>query len=170
VCARPTHIKPAQANATRAKLTSYPTHRSFEAFPEETLLGSKAFFKAIRKAPFEKCFMLKMARTVGSDKMVNALADSIKPRMKNEMEALTEFQGLLSAGLKGGSCTKNTAFGFAASKGKLVVSINGKEEGTVNSRELCDAFTDTYIGDNAVSPDAKSNFAKGLCAMIKGEA
>lgn len=144
--------------------------KSFEAFPEESLVGSKAFYKAVRKAPFDKIFQLKMARTVGAEKMVNALAESVKPRMKGEYGALSQFQELLSAGLSGGSCTKNTAFGFAATnKGKLVVSINGKERGVVASKELCDALTDTYIGEAAVSPDAKKSFGRGLCAMLKGQ-
>jgi hypothetical protein len=40
---------------------------------------------------------------VGGDKLVSALAESVKPRMGQADSSLTQFQDVLLNGLKGGS-------------------------------------------------------------------
>ena len=42
----------------------------------------------------------------------------------------------------------------------MVVSIDGKIKGQVQSKDLCDAFLGVYVDDKAVSPSLKNNIAK----------
>ena len=60
------------------------------------LAKSKKFEDALSKGNFDRNVVLKMARTVGSEKMVDALADSLKPRLKGgDDSALEKFQNIL---------------------------------------------------------------------------
>ena len=53
--------------------------------------------------------MIRMARSVGTEKMVDALAESVRPRMNGkDSTALSAFQSILSEGLtKAGGATNN---------------------------------------------------------------
>jgi hypothetical protein len=78
--------------------------------------------------------VLKMARKVGTEKMVSALTDSVKPRMGAAGAGpLLQFQTmLLNAVNKEGAANKGMQFGFVCKPGCLCVSIDGKDAGTVN--------------------------------------
>jgi hypothetical protein len=72
------------------------------------LAKSKGFEDALVKGNFQKNIVLKMARTVGCDTMVNALADSLKPRLSGGSgAALEKFQSVLLEGLKDGGAKNN---------------------------------------------------------------
>ena len=60
------------------------------------LLSSSDFYRDVKSKAFEKTLVLKMARKVGAKKMVDALAESVKPRLGlGGMEALEKFQTIL---------------------------------------------------------------------------
>ncbi|KAG5188908.1 chalcone isomerase [Tribonema minus] len=141
-------------------------HSSTES---RALSKSDAFFKDARSASFEKTLVLKMARKVGAEKMVNALAESVKPRLAPGGDAaLEEFQTvLLDAVTKEGAANKGMQFGFVCKPGSLCVSIDGKTAGTINSEQLRSAMLDVYLGKDAVSPGAKTSFAEGMSSMFK---
>lgn len=49
-----------------------------------------------------------MARSVGADTMVQALAESVSPRMQgNDLSSLKKFEGLLLEALKGKGAVQN---------------------------------------------------------------
>ncbi|CAM9908327.1 unnamed protein product, partial [Heterosigma akashiwo] len=135
--------------------------------------GKKAdsgFFSRLRKPSIDKKIVLKMARSVGSETMSEALAESIKPRMSGDLPALSSFQTVLLKGLsEDGSAKKGTELAFDASGGKLNVKINGKSAGDVESSSLCDAFVDTYMDDKGVSPTLRDSIAETLCAKLPTE-
>lgn len=57
--------------------------------------------------------VLRMARTVGADKMVEGLADVVRPRMKGlDDAALKSFQSILTAGLGKHGATNNMLLRF----------------------------------------------------------
>mmetsp|Transcript_25025 Transcript_25025/g.32483 ORF Transcript_25025/g.32483 Transcript_25025/m.32483 type:complete len:149 (+) Transcript_25025:239-685(+) len=129
--------------------------------------ADSGFFRALRKGSSDKKVVLKMARTVGSETMANALAESIKPRMSSDVGAVETFQDVLLKGLADdGSATKGMEFDFGTSSGKLTVQINGKKIGEVPSNALCDAFVETYLDDDAVSPTLKDSIAEMLCGKL----
>ena len=60
---------------------------------------SKKFEDALSKGNFDRSVVLKMARSVGSEKMVDALAESLKPRLGgSNKDALDQFQNILLKG------------------------------------------------------------------------
>jgi hypothetical protein len=62
----------------------------------------------IPTSAMNKKVVIRMARTVGADKMSEALADSVKPRMGGKDSlALKSFQSILAEGLKGTGATNN---------------------------------------------------------------
>lgn len=105
---------------------------------------------------------------VGAAKLVSALAESVKPRLgKGSDAALSEFQDVLLAGLKGGEAETGKQFGFGFHGGnKLVVTINGKKQGEIASAPLSKALLKTYLDDNAVSKDLKESIATGILTWV----
>lgn len=131
--------------------------------------GSKQLFDALESdTTFDKLVLLKMARKVGAATLVNALAESVKPRLgKGNDAALTQFQDVLLAGLKGGEAETGKQFGFGIQGGnKLIVTINGKMQGEIASGPLAQAMLKTYLDDNAVSKDMKDSVAQGILTWI----
>jgi hypothetical protein len=131
--------------------------------------GSKALFDALEAdTTFDKIVLLKMARKVGAATLVNALAESVKPRLgKGSDAALLQFQDVLLAGLKGGEAETGKQFGFGIQGGnKLIVTINGKKQGEIASGPLAQAMLKTYLDDNAVSKDMKDSVAQGILTWI----
>lgn len=130
--------------------------------------GSKALFDALETGNFDKIVLLKMARKVGAATLVNALAESVKPRLgKGSEAALLQFQDVLLAGLKGGEAETGKQFGFGIQGGsKLIVTINGKKQGEIASGPLAQALLKTYLDNNAVSKDMKESVAQGLLTWI----
>jgi hypothetical protein len=93
-----------------------------------------------------------MARTVGADKMSEALADSVRPRMKGDTHALDSFKSILLDGLKEGGAVNNMKLSFFNAGNNLSVSVNDIKKGEVKSKALCEAFLNVYFDKNAVSP------------------
>ncbi|XP_039842864.1 fatty-acid-binding protein 2-like isoform X2 [Panicum virgatum] len=52
------------------------------------------------------------------------------------------------------------------SDGKLITEIDGKQIGAVESKDLCKAFFDMYIGDSPISPEAKKKVAQNVAGLI----
>lgn len=132
------------------------------------LAKSKAFSNAFVKSSFEKNIVLKMARTVGSEKMVDAIADAVKPRMKGkDSGALEKFQSILLNSLGEDGAKNNMVLGFRTSGKKLSVSINGKHKGDISSSPLCEAFVGVYMDDKSVSPALVSDCANTVYGWLK---
>ena len=129
---------------------------------EKELANSKGFGDAFVESPSSKSIVLRMARTVGAETMVNAVAESVRPRMKGkDLPALDKFQSVLLDGLKNGGAKTNMVFRFENSgNSKLTIVIDGNKRGTITSPTLCKAFTSVYMGPGGVSPSLKENCAK----------
>ena len=61
-----------------------------------------SFFEDMVNAPIDMTVVLKMARKVGSEIMVNSLAENVKPRLKGSKAPLDELEDILLKGLKDG--------------------------------------------------------------------
>ncbi len=144
--------------AAAKKLSKFKGHKT----------GSKQLFQAVEAEGFDKIVLLKMARKVGAATLVNALAESVKPRLgKGSDAALAQFQEILLAGLKGGEAETGKQFGFGVHGGsKLIVTINGKKQGEIASGPLSKALLKTYLDDSAVSKDLKESLAQGVLTWV----
>eukprot|EP00904_Undaria_pinnatifida_P008074 jgi/Undpi1/4397/HiC_scaffold_17.g07754.m1 len=140
------------------------THKGDDA---ESLGKNDGFFSRVAKANFEKTLVLKMAREVQTEKMVSALAESVKPRLSGSQGSLDAFQDiLLKAVGKEGAAKAGMQFGFVCKPGALCVSVNGKDAGTVKSGPLSKAMVGVYLDKKAVSPAAKKSFAAGVSQLL----
>ena len=104
---------------------------------------------------------------VGATTLVNALAESLKPRLAKGGEgALSQFQDVLLAGLKGGAADSGKQFGFGVQGNKLTVTINGKKQGEIQSAPLSKALLKTYLDEDAVSKDLQNSIATGILKLV----
>ena len=95
-------------------------------------------------------FLLKMSMGVGAQKMSSALIDALKPRCKGcGSNDIAEFEALLLSGLPNGA-SKGTQLLFGTARGKLTVTINDKQIGTISSKQLAQAFVGIYTDKQAV--------------------
>lgn len=130
--------------------------------------ASKELYSSLEKEAFDKLLVLKMVRTVGASKLVDALSEAIKPRLgAGDMAALNKFQDTLLSGLKSGSADKGTQFGFGIRTSTLTVTINGKKAGSaIESLNLNRALLNTFVGEKAVSAGAKASIGEGLLSIL----
>ena len=134
--------------------------KSIKCNSASELAKSKAFEQAFTAAGFEKTIKLKMARTVGAEKMVEAISESVAPRLGGkDPKALATFKSILVDGLKDGGATNNMVFSFHCGK-KLSIGIDGKHKGDVGSTALANAFVGVYMDSKSVSPALKDDVAK----------
>mmetsp|Transcript_18097 Transcript_18097/g.24836 ORF Transcript_18097/g.24836 Transcript_18097/m.24836 type:complete len:223 (-) Transcript_18097:85-753(-) len=133
--------------------------KAFKGISTEKLQSSEDLSNALGGSTHTKSIVLKMARDVGSNTMVEALAESVKPRIVGDSSSLSHFQSLLSKGLAGIGAKKNTEFRFrsVSLSNQLSVAINGVEQGVVNSGALCRAFFNVYLDQDSVSPPLKAS-------------
>lgn len=108
-------------------------------------------------------FVLKMNFKVGAEKMASAIAESVSPRHSSPAE-VSELKDLIFAGVKEkGAAVKGTVLQFDCSDG-VEVTVDGKEQGKVNSPALAKAFCEVYLDDKCVSPPLKASILDNCCA------
>ena len=69
---------------------------------------------------------------------------------------------------KGGGCPKGTSLEFGTGGGKLSLTVNDKEIGSVASKPLAKAFADIYCDKHAVCKMQKIPFATGAFVGAPG--
>lgn len=100
--------------------------------------------------------------------MVSALTDSVKPRLGKDLSSLTQFQSILSKGLRGGKVKNNMIFQFdTKGNGKLDVSLDGVSHGAVQSPALVKALFGVYLDKNTVSPALKQSVAFHVASWLQ---
>jgi len=127
------------------------------SFPEKQSGGALSRLGVRTKGPIKVyavgeyesgAFMLKMSYGVSASKMASALSDALKPRC-SDAKVIADFEECLLKGLPNGA-PKGTKMVFSTSGGKLGVSINDKQVGSVGNGALCKAFSGIYTDKNAV--------------------
>ena len=110
-------------------------------------------------------FLLQMNFKVGAEKMASAIAESVSPRHSVESEVET-LKGLIFKGVsEKGAAVKGTKIQFDCDPETGVdVSVDGKEQGNVESPGLAKAFCDVYLDDKCVSPALRESCLANCCA------
>lgn len=108
-------------------------------------------------------FVLKMNFKVGSEKMAQAIADSVKPRHSSD-EEVGELKDIIFEGVQDkGAAVKGTVIQFDCSDG-VAVTVDGKARGKVSSPGLARALCDVYLDDKTVSPKLRESILENCCA------
>ena len=128
--------------------------------------ASEPLLTGIAKGHINSRLSLRFYRDVNDDTMINALADSLKPRLdeKNaqsmeELAALNDTLRDLSQGaFKAGSTLD---FDWDARKERLVITKDDGLPATIPAKKVAPALFNVYLDESPVSPDAKASFVKG---------
>ena len=122
-----------------------------------------ALRNALQSTPLTT-FVLKMNFKVGAEKMAEAIAESVIPRTSNT-GAVDTLKRLISDGVAAkGAATPGTVLTFdCTSDGSVKVSVDGREAGT--APDLCQAFTDVFLDDKAVSPSFRESVVDNCCEV-----
>jgi hypothetical protein len=116
-------------------------------------MGADAF-EALSRC--ERSVRLVFARDVGGDKIVEALAERIRPKMSAGSASLKTFEAIFD----GVSFKKGTSLDFSASsRGELSTSIKGKTVSIIDDATLTRALFDAYVGSDPVIPALKAEVA-----------
>jgi len=119
---------------------------------DETM-GADAF-EALARC--ERSVRLVFARDVGGDKIVEALAERIRPKMSAGSASLKTFEAIFD----GVSFKKGTSLDFSASsRGELTTSVKGKIVSVIDDATLSRALFDAYVGSDPVIPALKAEVA-----------
>jgi len=124
---------------------------------------------------FPKNIVMKLARNIKGKLFVKSFVDQLcrymAGRPKN-VTALREVGDILSNNLKDGVAKENTLLSFRipCSKGEghvMVISVDGKEAGTIDSKEICEAFVGCFI--NSISPALKEDMTKNFWGNVQAQ-
>mmetsp|Transcript_7515 Transcript_7515/g.21940 ORF Transcript_7515/g.21940 Transcript_7515/m.21940 type:complete len:206 (-) Transcript_7515:1594-2211(-) len=108
-------------------------------------------------------FVLKMNFKVGSEKMAQAIADSVQPRHSSD-EEVGQLKDIIFEGVQDkGAAVKGTVIEFDCSDG-VEVTVDGKGRGKVSSPGLAKALCDVYLDDKSVSPKLRESILENCCA------
>ncbi|EDQ90330.1 uncharacterized protein MONBRDRAFT_7496 [Monosiga brevicollis MX1] len=115
---------------------------------------------------------LAFARTVDQATMIEALADSVAPRLPTGDEAAAAELQELSAALLQVSQGQSFAvhsrlcFDWEPRRDLLVIGLEGGLPVTIKAPRVARALFDVYLDEQAVSADAKASFQQGIEQMF----
>lgn len=95
--------------------------------------------------------------------MASAIAESVSPRHSVASE-VDELKALILSGVaEKGAAVKGTVIQFDCSELGVAVSVDGKEQGSVESTGLAKAFCRMYLDEKGVSQQLKDNILDNCC-------
>lgn len=117
---------------------------------------------AILDGTYTKALRLVMARTVTADKIGDALADQLEPRLKGTDAPVDQFKAFFKS-FK--TLETNQEVIFTQHGSTLEVKAPSAST-SLPSGPLCKALFDIYLGDKPVSTTAKASIADGLLKLV----
>lgn len=116
---------------------------------------------ALKSGSYTKALKIIMARTVGAEKIGDALAEAVEPKVKGTDAPMAAFKSFF-AGLAALNTGDEITFTQVGSKLNVKVPSGSKD---FSSSALCGAMFDIYLGDAPVSPNGKTSMAQGLLKL-----
>ncbi|MAM85101.1 MAG: chalcone isomerase family protein [Acidobacteriota bacterium] len=131
-----------------------------------------SFYRQLLDLDFAMTLRLVMLRTVSGDDVAEAFDDVLRPRMTrpltdtntpDESVALERFRGYFDVD----EVRKGTEIVFSCvPAGRLVALVGGDERPPIDSRTLCRALFDVYLGDDPISGEGKRSVIAGFPALL----
>ena len=116
---------------------------------------------------------LSRSRTVNGDDVAETFDDAIRPRLVRavtdtnkaaEFSALEQFRRYFDVS----EVTAGTEIVFACDPaGRLTASVGGDERPPIDSRALCRALFDVYLGEDAISDAGKKRLIVGFTNLTE---
>jgi len=117
--------------------------------------------KTLKEASYTKALKIIMARGVASQKIGDALAEALEPKVKGTDAPIADFKAFFG-GLDKLDAGNEIVFTQVGSTLKVQVPKATKD---FSSPALCKAMFDIYLGDTPVSPKGKDSMAEGLLKL-----
>ena len=153
------YVEPAGAAAALAE---------FAGTGAEDLERDAAFTRRLLDLDFGMALRLVMTRTVGGGDVADAFDDALRPRMPRAgapAAALARLRGHLDVD----EVRRGAEIVFACGPaGRLATSVDGAERPAIESRALCRALFDVYLGADPIERDGKRNVVAGLAGFLDG--
>ena len=144
----------------------------FAGASASTLERDEAFYRRLLDLDVAMTLRLVMTRTVDGNDVAEAFDDALRPRMAlvvtetnraGELAALERFREYFDVD----EVTTGTEIVFSCGPaGRLTTSVRGGERRPIDSRALCRALFDVYLGEDPVSDDGKRSVIAGFPGLL----
>ncbi len=143
----------------------------FAGAPAEALGRDRRFTRRLLDLDFGMALRLVMTRTVGGADVAEAFDDALRPRMPragagadDAAEALARLRGHLDVE----EVRRDAEMVFSCGPaGRLAMTVDGAERPPFESRALCRALFDVYLGDDPIEPDGRRNLIAGFAGLLQ---
>ena len=136
--------------------------RKFAGEDGTTLEKKQVFYDAMIAGKFGKTLLLQFHRSVGGEKVAEALKDSLFDKL--DAATLAKFKDTLFGVISGG-VAKGTKLYFECGGGDVGISVDSLKAAAWAPAAVCDALLRTYYGKAPVSAQAKEGMAHGFAAL-----
>lgn len=131
-----------------------------------------AFTRRLLALDFGMALRLVMTRTVGGGAVADAFDDALRPRLPRAGPRATAAAAALARlrrRLDVDEVRRGAEIVFACSPaGRLTASVDGAEGPAIESRALCRALFDVYLGLDPIERDGKRDVVAGLVDLLVG--
>ena len=144
----------------------------FARLSASTLERDESFYRHLLDLNFPMTLRLVMTRTIDGNDVAEAFDDALRPRMtravtdtnnSRELAVLERFRGYLEVD----EVRSGTEIVFSCGPaGRLTTSVGGDERPPIDSRVVCRALFDVYLGEDPISNDGKRSIIAGFPGLI----
>lgn len=157
------YVEPAGATAALSE---------FAGTAAAVLERDPAFTRRLLALDFGMALRLVMTRTVGGGAVADAFDDALRPRLPRagpRAAAAAAARARLRRRLDVDEVRRGAEIVFACSPaGRLATSVDGAERPAIESRALCRALFDVYLGLEPIERDGKRDVVAGLVDLLVG--
>ncbi len=144
----------------------------FAGATAEALGRDQRFTRRLLDLDFGMALRLVMTRTVSGGDVADAFDDALRPRMPragagaagDAAAALATLRGYLDVD----EVRRDAEIVFSCGPaGRLAMTVDGGERPPIESRVLCRALFDVYLGEDPIEQDGKSNTLAGFAGLLQ---
>lgn len=144
----------------------------FEGLPASALERDERFYRRLLDLDFAMTLRLVMTRTVDGVDVAEAFDEALRPRMARaardadspgELAALERFTESFDVD----EVANGTEIVFSCGpRGRLATSVAGTDRAPIDSRALCRALFDVYLGEDPISAEGKRQIVAGFPGLL----
>ncbi len=147
--------------------TAAQTLASFKGASAATLQSSAEFYKTLTKAAAPKAIVMKFAREVGKDKIVEAYTTGLESTLGSLGASPVKADAQKFLGMFNEDAAEGSTFAIYGKGSVIHVLINGKDKGTVDNQQLAEAVFAIWLGPKPPNEDLKKNLVSQVDWALK---
>lgn len=139
--------------------------KKYAGLDATSLLESSNLTTDFASSKAARTVLLRFQRGVAASDISDALGEALKPKVGSKTS--DEFQQFILDMVRSDRLEKASDIYITCKGDKLSASLTGgKPSNSISIKGLCPAIFEVYLGDKAVSPQAKKGFAEGVAEML----